>query len=88
MNPIVNIKFKHSLLFILFFPQLIAGPWKGRDLIPQNILVKFKVNEINLKNGTYLLAIGLFRKYFFDILVASYEEFYTKGSLGSTSNVL
>tara|TARA_B100000212_G_C27371101_1_gene532586 strand:- start:1519 stop:2307 length:789 start_codon:yes stop_codon:yes gene_type:complete len=83
-----NIKFKHSLLLILFFPQLIAGPIeRGRDLIPQikNIFSKkFKVNEINLKNGTYLLAIGLFMKTFFsDILAASYEEFYTKGSLGA-----
>ena len=88
-----NIKFKHSLLFILFFPQLIAGPIeRGRDLIPQikNIFSnKFKIKEINLKNGTYLLAIGLFMKTFFsDILAASYEEFYTKGSLGAFLQML
>ena len=83
-----NIKFRHSLLFILFFPQLIAGPIeRGRDLIPQikNIFSeKFKIKEINLKNGTYLLAIGLFMKTFFsDILAASYQDFYTKGSIGA-----
>ena len=83
-----NIKFKHSLLFIRFFPQLIAGPIeRGRDLLPQikNIFSKkFNISEINLKNGTYLLGIGLFMKTFFsDILAASYEDFYTKGSLGA-----
>ena len=88
-----KIKFKHSLLFILFFPQLIAGPIeRGKDLIPQIKSIfskKFRIKEKNVKDGTYLLAIGLFMKTFFsDILAASYEDFYTKGSLGAFLQML
>lgn len=83
-----SIKFKHSLLFILFFPQLIAGPIeRGKELIPQikNIFSnKLKFNANNIQHGTYLLGIGLFMKTFFsDILAASFNDFYTKGALGA-----
>jgi len=56
--------FKRYLLFVTFFPQLIAGPIVlQKDTIPQFRLENF-VNKttLNIALGSTLFAIGLFKK--------------------------
>ena len=52
------------LLFVLFFPQLIAGPIVHyRELAPQFSFSLKKNDQINfIKTGIMFLAIGLFKK--------------------------
>lgn len=56
--------FKRYVLFVTFFPQLIAGPIvMQRDTIPQFTLSNFSSKTVlNLLLGTTLFAIGLFKK--------------------------
>lgn len=52
------------MLFVTFFPQLIAGPIVlHSEIIPQfNNRTKFRVNYDNVAEGLYILAVGLFKK--------------------------
>jgi len=56
--------FLHFCLFVLFFPQLIAGPIVHHsEVIPQFSRARFnRVNYENLAVGLTLFAIGLFKK--------------------------
>lgn len=61
---IKDIKPNHYCVFVLFYPQLIAGPIVHHDeMMPQ--FADVKKRRINLKNiasGIYLFSIGLFKK--------------------------
>lgn len=52
------------MLFVCFFPQLVAGP----IVLPQEIIPQFedkknrKLNYKNISEGIYLFSIGLFKK--------------------------
>ena len=60
--------FRHYLLFVSFFPQLVAGPIvRARDLLPQ-LLARPAVSTEMSGRGLYLIALGLFKK----IAVADY----------------
>ena len=60
--------FPHYLLFVSFFPQLVAGPIvRARDLLPQ-LLERPKVSTEMSGRGLYLIALGLFKK----IAIADY----------------
>ncbi|MFT7462977.1 MAG: alginate O-acetyltransferase complex protein AlgI [Pseudohongiellaceae bacterium] len=49
-------------LFVVFFPQLIAGPIeKARDLLPQLAAPRF-LKDVDWKKGLYLYAYGCFLK--------------------------
>jgi len=63
-NKLVNCDFKRYMLFVSFFPQLIAGPIvMQRDTIPQFTLANFTNRyATNLMAGATLFAIGLFKK--------------------------
>jgi len=63
-NKSLNTDFKRYLLFVTFFPQLIAGPIVlQRDTIPQFKLSVFNSRiELNLIIGSTLFLIGLFKK--------------------------
>jgi alginate O-acetyltransferase complex protein AlgI len=53
--------FKNTLLYIMFFPQLIAGPIvKARDFYPQILRKKFK--DIDFYHAYKALVIGFFLK--------------------------
>ncbi|MCM8820056.1 MAG: MBOAT family protein, partial [Candidatus Omnitrophica bacterium] len=57
--------FKEVLLFILFFPQLIAGPiMRSENLLPQiqNIESKNIPNFKTLQEGFWYILIGVFKK--------------------------
>ncbi len=49
-------------LYVLFFPQLVAGPIER----PQNLLQQFKTKQVfsfsNLRSGLLLMAWGMFKK--------------------------
>jgi D-alanyl-lipoteichoic acid acyltransferase DltB (MBOAT superfamily) len=60
--------FAHYLLFVSFFPQLVAGPIvRARDLLPQ-LLTRPSVSPEMSGRGLYLIMLGLFKK----IAVADY----------------
>jgi len=56
--------FKEYLFFILFFPQLVAGPIVHYNhIIPQVLHVKWKhFNKTYFAAGVFLFSIGLFKK--------------------------
>ncbi|MCB1178153.1 MAG: MBOAT family protein [Leptospiraceae bacterium] len=56
-----RIKFTDYLLFILFFPQLIAGPiMRTQDFIPQ--INSPSIDDDRMKRGILLILTGLFKK--------------------------
>ena len=60
-----NLTFMDFSEFILFFPQLIAGPiLRAKDLIPQ-LRNKIFIKKENVKFGIFLFAIGFIKKVFF-----------------------
>lgn len=63
-DKLVHCDFKKYVLFVTFFPQLIAGPIvMQRDTIPQFTLNNFSTRYVtNIMTGATLFAIGLFKK--------------------------
>jgi D-alanyl-lipoteichoic acid acyltransferase DltB (MBOAT superfamily) len=57
--------FRDYLLFVLFFPQLIAGPIVHyREMMPQFHKVSARFDRENVAVGLTLFAFGLFKKVF------------------------
>jgi D-alanyl-lipoteichoic acid acyltransferase DltB (MBOAT superfamily) len=55
-------RFRRYLLFVSFFPQLIAGPiLRGRQLLPQ-LEAMPTPNRDQLRRGVWLLAVGAVKK--------------------------
>ncbi len=63
-DKLVQCDFKKYMLFVTFFPQLIAGPIvMQRDTIPQFTLGNFSNRYLtNIMAGATLFSIGLFKK--------------------------
>ena len=63
-DKLVDCDFKKYVLFVTFFPQLIAGPIvMQRDTIPQFTLGNFSNRYLtNIMTGATLFSIGLFKK--------------------------
>lgn len=63
-DKLVNCDFKKYVLFVTFFPQLIAGPIvMQRDTIPQFTISHFSNRYVtNIMAGATLFSIGLFKK--------------------------
>ncbi len=60
--------FARYLLFVTFFPQLVAGPIvRARDLLPQ-LKVRPKMTDEMGGRGLYLILLGLFKK----VVIADY----------------
>ena len=66
-NEILDVKIKEYFLFILFFPQLIAGPIvKYNSMTPQfNNEYNWSFNKRNFIIGLTILFIGLIKKIYF-----------------------
>jgi len=66
-EEILNVKIKEFFLFILFFPQLIAGPIvKYNNMIPQfNNEDNWPFDKRNFIIGLIILFIGLIKKIYF-----------------------
>ncbi len=63
-NETKNYTFIDYVLFVCFFPQLIAGPIVlHKEMIPQfNNNIKYHFNYDNIAHGLYVFSIGLFKK--------------------------
>lgn len=63
-NEVKEYKFLDYVMFVTYFPQLVAGPIVMHDeLIPQfNDISKRKVNYDNLSKGLYIFILGLSKK--------------------------
>ena len=66
-EEILDVKTKEFFLFIVFFPQLIAGPIvKYKHMIPQfNDKKNYIFNSTNFNIGLIVLLIGLIKKIYF-----------------------
>ncbi len=55
-------KYTNYLLYVSFFPNIIAGPiTKARDLLPQ-FNQPTKITEMNVNRGFFLIIMGAFKK--------------------------
>jgi alginate O-acetyltransferase complex protein AlgI len=60
---IKDFRFRDFVLFVTFFPHLIAGPIvHHREMMPQFQEADYRVKAENMAVGLVLLAIGLFKK--------------------------
>ena len=60
---VTSFTFREYLLFVLFFPQLIAGPIVHfREIMPQFERARCRFNADDVAVGLTLLGIGLFKK--------------------------
>ena len=76
-EEIINVKVKDFFLFILFFPQLIAGPIvKYNNMMPQfNNFNNYIFNKKNFIIGLFILFIGLIKKIYFAGTLSEYVDF-------------
>jgi D-alanyl-lipoteichoic acid acyltransferase DltB (MBOAT superfamily) len=72
-------------LFVLFFPQLIAGPIVHyREMMPQFHRVSCRFNTENVSVGLTLVAFGLFKKVFLaDNIALLVTPIYEQAAAGS-----
>ncbi|MBT3583440.1 MAG: MBOAT family protein [Halobacteriovoraceae bacterium] len=62
-----------ALLFIFFFPQLIAGPiMRAKNLIPQFNRPRFSYKMQNFREGAFFLVRGMLKKAIFADLLAHF----------------
>lgn len=69
-------KLEDYIVFVSFFPQLVAGPIVlSEEILPQlEDKENKKINYKNLINGLFLLSIGLVKKVFFADTLANLAE--------------
>lgn len=77
-------------LFVLFFPQLIAGPIVHyREMMPQFHRISCRFDKINVSVGCTLIAFGLFEKVFVaDNLAKFVTPIYERTAAGSSIGLL
>jgi alginate O-acetyltransferase complex protein AlgI len=77
-------------LFVLFFPQLIAGPIVHyREVMPQFRTVSCRFDKDNMSVGLTLLAFGLFKKVFIaDRIMPLVQPIYGHAAAGSSIGLL
>ena len=75
-EEILTVKAKDFFLFIIFFPQLIAGPIvKYNHMIPQfNNKKNWVFNKKNFTIGLIILAIGFIKKVYFADTLSEYVD--------------
>ncbi len=75
-NEIKEVKFKKFFLFVIFFPQLIAGPIvKYNFMIPQlSNINNLRFNNKNFIIGLTILLIGLFKKVYLAESLSGFVE--------------
>jgi alginate O-acetyltransferase complex protein AlgI len=77
-------------LFVLFFPQLIAGPIVHyREMIPQFHRASYVLDKDNVSVGVTLFAFGLFKKVFLaDSIAPLITPIYNQAASGDTISFL
>jgi alginate O-acetyltransferase complex protein AlgI len=62
-GQVKEVRFRDFLLFVIFFPHLIAGPIvHHREMMPQFQTADYRLNWTNLATGFVLLMMGLVKK--------------------------
>ena len=83
-DQIKKIKLNKYALFVLFFPQLIAGPITRYNNMQLQFNKKFKnINYDSLIKGFFLISIGLFKK----IVIADKLAVYVNENYNSIYNL-
>lgn len=86
----VHYKFLDYVLFVVFFPHLIAGPIvRHWEIIPQFFTTHFRVTRDNFGVGATLFLLGLFKKFLADSVAVHADTLYdsaTKGAAFSTGD--
>jgi D-alanyl-lipoteichoic acid acyltransferase DltB (MBOAT superfamily) len=83
---ITSFRFRDFLLFVIFFPHLIAGPIvHHREMMPQFEEAKYRFNWSNMAVGLTLFAAGLFKKTILaDGIATHIAPLYTEAAVGHT----
>lgn len=84
-KKINSFSFKEYVLFVSFFPQLIAGPIVHyKEMIPQFNAIKKTIPWNQISMGLMLLSIGFFKKVIIaDRLGVTVDKLYTLSNLGN-----
>ncbi len=89
INPEKN--FFKFLLYILFFPQLVAGPIiRAKDFLTKfNNQTHFKIKFFHFKDGVFLFSIGILKKLLADNLSDSgVDKIFSTPEMFSTTEIL
>jgi alginate O-acetyltransferase complex protein AlgI len=80
-----SLRFHHFVLFIIFFPHLIAGPIvHHREMMPQFETADYRFRWSNLAVGISLFVMGLFKKVVMADGIATYvSPLYTSAAGGN-----
>jgi alginate O-acetyltransferase complex protein AlgI len=83
---IKSFRFRDFLLFVIFFPHLIAGPIvHHREMMPQFEEAKYRFNWSNMAVGLTLFAAGLFKKTILaDGIAGHIAPLFTEAAVGHT----
>lgn len=83
-----NLDIKNFTEFLVYFPQLIAGPiLRVNQLIPQ-LKNKIEFNESNIKFGLILFTIGFVKKIFLADNIGSYIDPFFEDPILHSENVI
>lgn len=84
-KKIFKVDFINYTLFVVFFPQLIAGPIINfKDTYSQfSLKIKKIINIQNIKNGLILISFGLFKK----VIIADYFSSIVNSSYNNIENL-
>ncbi|MCB0363116.1 MAG: hypothetical protein KDD35_10355, partial [Bdellovibrionales bacterium] len=52
----------HLILYILYFPKIIAGPIERQNSFSKQIQLNTDINYTKFRSGLWLIAVGLFKK--------------------------
>jgi alginate O-acetyltransferase complex protein AlgI len=87
---IKRVRLRDFLLFVIFFPHLIAGPIvHHREMMPQFQTATYRLNWENLAVGFVLLVIGLFKKTVLADGIADHiAPIFTDAALGKPVSLL
>lgn len=83
-----NLNFKNFTEFLVYFPQLIAGPiLRVKELVPQ-LKEKLSINKSNIKFGLILFTVGFIKKIFFADSIASYIDPFFEGPMSNPDGII
>lgn len=85
----IQTDFLDYCLFVVFFPQLIAGPIVHHsEMIPQFRSIAEKINRAmnpkNIAKGIFIFSVGLFKK----VVLADYLAGYANDGFSASSNAV
>lgn len=83
-----DLNFKNFTEFLVYFPQLIAGPiLRVKQLIPK-LKNKILMNNTNLKFGLVLFTVGFIKKVFLADSIADYIDPFFEGEVNNPDGII